>query len=224
MKVGKINSTIVQQVVNSYRSRNSKPMNSCILMAQIVSDPELRSTQDHISVSSMRVEFESTREGEAPGTVQVEGWGKLAEEIKNTYHTGDRIIIEGRLSMNLFDMPEGYKEKRAKLVASRIYPIGVSSISSSDFTPSNQSERSDSNIPSNVVDFAASAQTQAAPTVASTTTATPESTTPADSGNEDWDEIPFVRPVYSRTNFGSRLCDSWELEANRYWDGVKQFV
>lgn len=42
--------------------------------------------------------------------------------------------------------------------------------------------------------------------------------------DEEWDTIPFVRPVYSRTNFGSQLCDSWELEANRYWDGVKQFV
>ena len=97
-------------------------MNSCILMAQIVSDPELRSTQDQTSVSTMMVEFESTKEGEAPGKVQVEGWGNLAEEINQTYSSGDRIIIEGRLSMNLFEMPEGYKEKRAKLVASRIYP------------------------------------------------------------------------------------------------------
>ncbi len=29
-------------------------------------------------------------------------------------------------------------------------------------------------------------------------------------------EIPFIRPVYSRTNFGKELCDSWELEANQY--------
>ncbi len=44
------------------------------------------------------------------------------------------------------------------------------------------------------------------------------------SNYDDEDDIPFVRPIYSRTNFGSQLCDSWELEANRYWDGVKQFV
>ena len=53
-------------------------MNSCILMAQIVSDPELRSTQDQTSVTTMLVEFESTREGEAPGKVKVEGWGKTS--------------------------------------------------------------------------------------------------------------------------------------------------
>ena len=150
-------------------------MNSCILMAQIVSDPELRSTQDNTSVSTMMVEFESTREGEAPEKVQVEGWGNLAEEIKNSYSAGDRIIIEGRLSMNLFEMPEGYKEKRAKLVASRIYPVG---------TANSSGGRSD-----NVVDFAPSPQPESIPNYDNTPT-TPEPT-PASSGNEDWDEIPF---------------------------------
>ena len=183
-------------------------MNSCILMAQIVSDPELRSTQDQTSVSTMMVEFESTREGEAPGKVQVEGWGNLAEEIKNSYGAGDRIIIEGRLSMNLFEMPEGYKEKRAKLVASHIYPVGVSSTAGSSVRQSD-----------NVVDFAPSPQPESISNYDDAPT-TPEPT-PASSGNEDWDEIPFVRPIYSKTNFALQLCDSWELEANRYWDGAK---
>lgn len=48
-----------------------------------------------------------------------------------------------------------------------------------------------------------------------------QSLSPTD--DDDWDEIPFLRPVYSRTNFGRELCDSWELEANRYWDGAKSF-
>ena len=155
-------------------------MNSCILMAQIVSDPELRSTQDQTSVSTMMVEFESTREGEDPGKVQVEGWGNLAEEIKNTYSAGDRVIVEGRLSMNLFEMPEGYKEKRAKLVASRIYPV-------------NGMNRSNSQQSTNVVEFAPAPQPQPSNTYAAPAPEPkPEPVaTPANSGNEDWDEIPF---------------------------------
>jgi len=199
-------------------------MNSCVLMAKIVRDPELRSTQDQVSVSSMFVEFESTREGEAPGTLKVEGWGNLAEEMKNSYNVGDSIVIEGRLSMNLLER-EGYKEKRATLVASKIYRVGnvgtnntnntfTSVESNSTPAPTNSPENT-----SNVVDFASTLQTQ--PVTVSTPTETPKSsTTPADD-HEDWDEIPFVRPVYSRTSFGWLLCDSWELEANRYWDGVK---
>lgn len=197
-------------------------MNSCILMAQIVSNPELRSTQDNTSVSSMMVEFPSTREGEAPGKVQVEGWGNLAEEMKNAYSVGDSIIIEGRLSMNLFEMPEGYKEKRAKLVASRIYPMGSLGDNSSSTSAVEEPNFQPPTETSNVVDFASTLQTQPVPT--STTTVTTETAAPKSDDNEDWDEIPFVRPVYSKTNFGPWLCDSWELEANRYWDGVKQFV
>jgi single-strand DNA-binding protein len=169
-------------------------MNSCILMAQIVSNPELRSTQDNLSVSSMMVEFESGREGEEPGKVQVEGWGNLAEEMKNTYSAGDKIIIEGRLSMNLFEMPEGYKEKRAKLVASRIYPMNSlgTDNTSADFTNS-QGYQAPSAAPSNVVDFASTMQTQAKSANSKTTTpsTTSEPTAPESDNNEDWDEIPF---------------------------------
>ena len=199
-------------------------MNSCVLMAKIVDDPELRSTQDQVSVSSMLVEFESTREGEAPGMLKVEGWGNLAEEMKNAYSVGDSIIIEGRLSMNVSD-DKGYKEKRATLVASRIYPVGsmgtnvASTANRSNSTPAVANSPSNTN---NVVDFASTLQTQ--PAAVPTAIETPDSSPSQEDDNEDWDEIPFVRPVYSRTNYGRELCDSWELEANRYWDGVKQFV
>ncbi|MGL5943930.1 MAG: single-stranded DNA-binding protein [Waterburya sp.] len=168
-------------------------MNSCILMAQIVSDPELRTTQDQMTVSSMMVEFEPSREGEEPGKVQVEGWGSIAEEMKNNYSAGDQIIIEGRLSMNLFEMPEGYKEKRAKLVASRIYPLSGGSFNSSNFANNTSSYQAVDPSPSNVVDFASSPQKQTAPKYTPEVEATPEPIAPSSSngGNEDWDEIPF---------------------------------
>jgi single-stranded DNA-binding protein len=55
----------------------------------------------------------------------VVGWGNFATEIKENYSTGDRVIIEGRLGMNTIDRPEGFKEKRAELTASRIYKLGA---------------------------------------------------------------------------------------------------
>jgi len=163
-------------------------MNSCILMAQVVRDPELRSTQDQTSVATMLVEFESTREGEAPCQVKVEGWGNLAEDMNQTYRTGNQIIIEGRLSMNTIEMAEGYKQKVAKLVASRIFPLTGMSSGASNNAPSNRQ-------PDNVVSFAAAPTPQAEPAYAAPAPApasAPEPTSaPASSGNEDWDEIPF---------------------------------
>lgn len=163
-------------------------MNSCILMVQVISDPELRATQDQTNVATMLVEFESTKEGEAPGQLKVEGWGNLAETMKNSYRAGSQIIVEGRLSMNTIEMPEGYKQKIAKLVASRIFPIDGMSSSNSGYQQ-----------PNNVVEFAPAPQPQAepaytapAPIPDSTPAPAPEpAPAPASSGNEDWDEIPF---------------------------------
>jgi single-stranded DNA-binding protein len=51
------------------------------------------------------------------------GWGNLATEIQESYTIGDRIVIEGRLKMDTIERPEGFKEKRAELVAGRIHRL-----------------------------------------------------------------------------------------------------
>ncbi|OZH51557.1 hypothetical protein AFK68_30205 [Hydrocoleum sp. CS-953] len=99
-------------------------MNSCILMVQIIKDPELRYTADaQLPVAEMMVEFPNIGVDNKPAVLKVVAWQNLAQEINEKYHEGDYIIVEGRLNMNTIDRPEGFKEKRAELTASRIYPI-----------------------------------------------------------------------------------------------------
>ena len=101
-------------------------MNSCILMAEIVKNPELRYTPDNQTpIAEMHVQFLGLRAEDPPSTLKVVGWGNLAGEIKENYHEGDRIVIEGRLNMNTIERPEGFKEKRAELTASRIHKLGA---------------------------------------------------------------------------------------------------
>ncbi len=164
-------------------------MNSCVLMVEIVGDAQMRQTQDGLVVTDVFVEFEGTREGDPPGRIKLVGWGNLAEEIKNNYHRGDRIIVDGRLGMNLIEI-DGYKEKRAELVASRIYPI-----SSGGFTSTTS--------PTTEAKFAPSPVTEGLPNVdpvptSEPVTASPTATTataPIDTADnppdENWDEIPF---------------------------------
>ena len=97
-------------------------MNSCILMAEITQDPQLRYTSDNqTAVSEMVVQFAGLRDDEPMATMKVVGWGNLAQEIQERYHQGDRIIIEGRIGMNMVERPEGFKEKRAEMTAQRIH-------------------------------------------------------------------------------------------------------
>jgi single-stranded DNA-binding protein len=95
-------------------------------MAQIIQDPELRYTPDNQTpLAQMLVQFPSQRSEDPPITLKVIGWGNFAHEIKENYSAGDRVVIEGRLSMNTIERSEGFKEKRAELTASRIYKLGA---------------------------------------------------------------------------------------------------
>lgn len=97
-------------------------MNSCILMAEIIQDPQLRYTSDNQTpIAEMLVQFPGLREEDAPSTLKVVGWGNLAQEIQEQFHAGDRVVLEGRLGMISVDRPEGFKEKRAELTVQRIH-------------------------------------------------------------------------------------------------------
>ncbi len=101
-------------------------MNQCILMAEIIQAPELRYTSDtQTPVTEMVVQFPGLRPEDPASTLKVIGWGNLAQEIQEKYHLGDRVLIEGRLSLNVLDRPEGFKETRAELTAQRIHSLGA---------------------------------------------------------------------------------------------------
>jgi single-strand DNA-binding protein len=101
-------------------------MNHCILLAEVIQEPQLRYTSDtQTPIAELIVQFPGLRPDDPASTVKVVGWGNLAQEIQATYHMGDRVVIEGRLSMNTLDRPEGFKEKRAELTAQRIHPLGA---------------------------------------------------------------------------------------------------
>jgi single-strand DNA-binding protein len=112
-------------------------MNSCILMAEVIQDPQLRYTSDNqTAISEMTVQIAGLRDEDPPATLKVVGWGNLAQEIQEKYHVGDRLIVEGRLNMNRLDRPEGFKETRAELTAQRIHLIGAdSTLSTASATP-----------------------------------------------------------------------------------------
>ena len=104
-------------------------MNSCILMAEIVQAPELRYTSDNQTpVTEMMVQFPGARPEDPPATLKVVGWGNLAQDIQEQYRLGDRVVIEGRLTMSTVDRPEGFKEKRAELTAQRVHRLEASAL------------------------------------------------------------------------------------------------
>jgi single-stranded DNA-binding protein len=102
-------------------------MNSCVLMAEIIQEPQLRYTAENLAITEMLVQFpNSQRAEEQLVTLKVVGWGNMATEIQQNYHIGDRVILAGRLGMNTVERQEGFKEKRAELTVQQIQPLGNS--------------------------------------------------------------------------------------------------
>ncbi|MGK7902640.1 MAG: single-stranded DNA-binding protein [Hormoscilla sp.] len=123
-------------------------MNSCVLMAEIIQEPQLRYTADNQTpIAEMLVEFPGLRSEDPTGRLKVIGWGNLAKEITEHYHEGDRVVLQGRLSMNTIERPEGFKEKRAELTVSKIYSLSAAAVGAS--RP--RIERTSTSVASNVV-------------------------------------------------------------------------
>lgn len=198
-------------------------MNTCILMAEVITKPELRKTPDDLDVANMMVEFPGLKEEEPTARLRVVGWGKLGVEMSENYQVGDRVVIEGRLAMNTIEK-DGLKEKRAELVVSHIYSMGSQAVNSDRQSSLNERPIAQPTTNTNVVNLQPSIsskpETPAAEYAYSVTPTTSEDTREEyDEGTLD--EIPFLRPVYSKTIIGKELGDSWELAANDYWDGIK---
>jgi single-stranded DNA-binding protein len=155
-------------------------------MAEIVQDPQLRYTSEsQTQIAEMLVQFPGSRPEDPPSTLKVVGWGNLAQEIHEHYHQGDRVIIEGRLSMNTVERkPEGFKEKRAELTAQKIYILGEGKIESfaQNISPANATvpTTAPSTTPNNVVPLGSRNRGTSA---VSTTTNQP-------SGTQNWDSNP----------------------------------
>jgi single-stranded DNA-binding protein len=100
-------------------------MNHCTLMAKIITAPQLRYTQDNqTAIAEMMVAFPGLRADDPAQTLKVIGWGNLAQDIQANYPEGSNVLLEGRLSMNTVDRPEGFKEKQAELTVQRIVNLG----------------------------------------------------------------------------------------------------
>ncbi|MEB3226009.1 MAG: single-stranded DNA-binding protein [Synechococcus sp.] len=101
-------------------------MNSCVLVARILGEPELRYTPENTPLAQITIEFPGLREGDPTCRLKAVGWGdNLSQEIQQNYRDGDNVIVTGRLTMNTVERPEGFKEKKAELVISQIQPLGA---------------------------------------------------------------------------------------------------
>jgi single-strand DNA-binding protein len=169
-------------------------MNSCILMAEITNPPQLRHTPDGLELAEMMVQFPGSKPDDAPSMLKVIGWGKMAEEIHANYHQGDRVLIEGRLTMNTIQR-EGFKEKRAEMTVQKIHSLGNAVVTTSapepmERTPAAQTQTRTNSAPAN----RPPANNSAPPSYEQKATKTPARTNVGVMPDNDYDQAPPPPP------------------------------
>ncbi len=101
-------------------------LNRIIIMGRLVRDPELRTTQSGVAVTSFTLavdrDFRSRDSGEkATDFIDVVAWRQTAEFVCKYFSKGRMAIAEGRLQIRDWKDREGNNRRSAEVVAENVY-------------------------------------------------------------------------------------------------------
>jgi single-strand DNA-binding protein len=94
-------------------------MNKVILVGRLAQDPEVRYTQTGKAVASFSLAVNRyAGQGKTEADfILIVAWEKLAEICGNNLTKGQRILIEGRLTIRSYETNDGQKRRVAEVIA-----------------------------------------------------------------------------------------------------------
>ena len=101
-------------------------LNRIIIMGRLVRDPELRTTQSGVSVTSFTLavdrDFKNRDSGEkSTDFIDVVAWRQTAEFICKYFGKGRMAVVEGRLQIRDWKDRDGNNRRSAEVVADNVY-------------------------------------------------------------------------------------------------------
>ena len=134
-------------------------MNHCLIEAKVKKVATIRYTQENQTpIAEMEVLIQGLRADDPPGSLKVVGWGNIAQELQNRFQVGEKVILEGRMRMNVFTKQDGTKEKKAELTLSKEHTFSEEKIDSNNFTNEANGQSSQSSQKAGHQDVPAQAQ------------------------------------------------------------------
>lgn len=98
-------------------------LNKAILMGRLVADPELRQTQNGISVTSFAIaidrSYSKDREKQTD-FIDIVAWRQTAEFVCKYFSKGKMIIVDGAIQTRLYEDKHGNKRKAVEVVADNV--------------------------------------------------------------------------------------------------------
>ncbi len=99
-------------------------LNCAIIMGRLTADPELRTTQSGVSVTSFSVAVDRSfvRAGEERQTdfINVVAWRQTAEFVTRYFHKGSMIAVQGSIQTRNYEDKNGNKRTAVEIVANNV--------------------------------------------------------------------------------------------------------
>ena len=103
-------------------------LNNATIQGRLVADPEMRQTQNSVSVCSFRVAWsEKYKETETKLFLSCTAWRATADLICKHFHKGKEIIVEGKLSTQEWTDKEGAKRSSIEMTVDKVHFCGSKS-------------------------------------------------------------------------------------------------
>jgi single-strand DNA-binding protein len=105
-------------------------LNKVLLMGNLTRDPEVKYTPKGTAVCDLGIAINDTykaQDGTLKETVtyvDVEVWGRTAENCKQYLTKGRPVFVEGQLRLDQWESPQGEKKSRMKVRADRVQFLG----------------------------------------------------------------------------------------------------
>ena len=105
-------------------------LNKVLLMGNLTRDPEVKYTPKGNAVGDLAIAINDSYKAQ-DGTIKetvtyvdIEVWGRTAENCKQYLTKGRPIFVEGQLRLDQWETPQGEKKSRMKVRADRIQFLG----------------------------------------------------------------------------------------------------
>lgn len=99
-------------------------LNHVILIGRLVADPELRSTNSGVSVSSFTIavdrRFKNQQGERETDFIDIVAWRKTADLVSQYCTKGMKVAVEGSLQVRSYEAKDGSKRKAYEIVADNV--------------------------------------------------------------------------------------------------------
>jgi single-strand DNA-binding protein len=105
-------------------------LNKVLLMGNLTRDPEVKYTPKGTAVCDLAIAINDSYKAQ-DGTIKetvtyvdIEVWGRTAENCKQYLTKGRPVFVEGQLRLDQWETPQGEKKSRMKVRADRVQFLG----------------------------------------------------------------------------------------------------